>query len=1359
MKEKKITMTRLMAFLLVLFTVQVHAQFFEMDAGQINNQSEKFHYEHNPNDPFNDPEVVKEFLQRFQRTPDKIVGGEDVDILDYPWQISLQLQPQFGGSHFCGGTIIDDEWILTASHCLVFEDQNGDDLFLQPMHIRIRAGFTALSSGEGNYYNIQDIILHPDYSSAGHEFDIALLRLNSPIDFDHPGKRKVGLIRNSDVENGLTDPGIMAKVSGWGALSSGGPSPDILQAVEVPIVGGTANYPPGYITPDMLLAGEAGKDACQGDSGGPLVVDDGHGWYKVAGVVSWGVGCGMAGYPGVYARVSYFENWLDQYLVFPDPNQFVTLHHEDFSGGDLPAGWVNEVISGPAGFPGWEWTLTGGDYGGQLNSTTADNGYMILDSDAHGAAGADEEADMITEAFDLSDVNGSIYMSVEHLARTYGSAEVSIYVSNDDFATATQLYHWANAEQHEANGPNPVVSVFDITDVAQGQSDVKFKFKWVGSWDYWWLVDDLKILLENPPLEVEFVVTDGENPLSEALVSTAYTGQQATTNEEGIALLTLFEGTYDISVTRSGYEPFSTTIDVTEDGQVVNVEMIKIPAPEIEIEVEEIEFSLAQGSVGSTMLNIANPGDAELQFALFAYPMMKGQKNAQTHEISTYPETGNFPLEELQADSRIKDAFYPNKGEKVDEEVELHHDNGYAGNGIGAGANTWISAVRFDADDVAPYVGLYDISQIKFHIRDTGFNEVVVKIWEGGSEMGAGTEIYSQVVTDDVVIDEWNIHQLPETIMLQPGTEYWFGYSITSTGAFFPASTDNGPMEPEKGGWIFFNGSWALLPDLNADLDYNWCIRGVLQLSEQIDWLSFNPQSGTVAPESDLDVELIFDATELELGQYTAQIVVQNNVGESINLPVEFNVVEAESDVTFVVTDEYGVEIDDATVSLDGVTNEPGDYFFEGLPIGNYAYEVTKEGYYTAQGSILVDEDMTVEVTLINQDSEITVDLSVSIVDEFDQPVENAYFQLQGYGSHFTDENGTIEILVVPGQFIYSVSKTGFVPQSDEFEIPDTGENTFTLNIEMEYLRFDVTVDVNIDGAGTVTGAGEYYYGQMATIEAEAAEAYHFLHWVENGNMAAETAQYEFAVTKDMDFLAVFAINTYTITASSSPNGSIDPEGEIEVEHGEDFTFNIAAMPGYHIFDVLVDGVTVGAVESYTFEDVKADGSIHAVFEINTYEVEITSEGNGTITPDGTHTVSHGDDMTFTLTPDVDHRIADLLVNGQSVYDDVADGVYLLINISGHTTVHAEFEYATGITQVAADALKLYPNPATSAVTVSSQNMMQEIRILTLQGQLVESVTVYDTQHTFSVEGYKTGIYLIQVVGAEGVQSVPLKVQ
>jgi trypsin len=107
--------------------------------------------------------------------------------------------------------------------------------------------------------------------------------------------------------------GALAVVTGWGSLTPGGSLPTQLQAVEVDIVSreecdrAYAAY--GGITENMICAGvpKGGRDACQGDSGSPLVVGG-----RLVGIVSWGLSCALADYPGVYSNVATLRGFITQ---------------------------------------------------------------------------------------------------------------------------------------------------------------------------------------------------------------------------------------------------------------------------------------------------------------------------------------------------------------------------------------------------------------------------------------------------------------------------------------------------------------------------------------------------------------------------------------------------------------------------------------------------------------------------------------------------------------------------------------------------------------------------------------------------------------------------------------------------------------------------------------------------------------------------------------------------------------------------------------------------------------------------------------------------------------------------------------
>ena len=246
---------------------------------------------------------------------DRIVGGVDASISDYPWQVALTSPFGYG---FCGGSIINDSWVLTAAHCVSGESSSS---------LYIRAGASGTYAEGGDSYSVSQIISHPNYF--GNSNDIALVQINGQFNFG-TNVQAIDLISEEEITFGAQDAGVTATTTGWGALYSGGPSPNILQTVDLPIVannvacgsssdsnGNSGYYSCSELDESMICAGVlgvGGQDACQGDSGGPLVVRNSadNGWLLI-GATSWGYGCADGNYPGVWAKVSHFLTWISSY--------------------------------------------------------------------------------------------------------------------------------------------------------------------------------------------------------------------------------------------------------------------------------------------------------------------------------------------------------------------------------------------------------------------------------------------------------------------------------------------------------------------------------------------------------------------------------------------------------------------------------------------------------------------------------------------------------------------------------------------------------------------------------------------------------------------------------------------------------------------------------------------------------------------------------------------------------------------------------------------------------------------------------------------------------------------------------------
>ncbi|NWV29120.1 FA9 factor, partial [Origma solitaria] len=238
------------------------------------------------------------------RTSTRVVGGSDSMKGEVPWQVLLVNSEGLG---FCGASIINEKWLVTAAHCL-------------------KPGYTHNLTAVAGEHNVRSddhteqrrkvvkLLPHPTYNAAINEYhnDIALLELDEPLTFN--SYVTPICLGSREFTNALLKQGV-GTVSGWGKQLFRGRAATTLQVLRVPFVDRPTclKSTSATILQNMFCAGfpSGGGDTCEGDSGGPHTTEIEGTWF-LTGITSWGEECALPGKYGIYTRVSKYVKWIKQ---------------------------------------------------------------------------------------------------------------------------------------------------------------------------------------------------------------------------------------------------------------------------------------------------------------------------------------------------------------------------------------------------------------------------------------------------------------------------------------------------------------------------------------------------------------------------------------------------------------------------------------------------------------------------------------------------------------------------------------------------------------------------------------------------------------------------------------------------------------------------------------------------------------------------------------------------------------------------------------------------------------------------------------------------------------------------------------
>ena len=291
----------------------------------------------------------------------------------------------------------------------------------------------------------------------------------------------------------------------------------------------------------------------------------------------------------------------------------------------------------------------------------------------------------------------------------------------------------------------------------------------------------------------------------------------------------------------------------------------------------------------------------------------------------------------------------------------------------------------------------------------------------------------------------------------------------------------------------------------------------------------------------------------------------------------------------------------------------------------------------------------------------------------------------------------------------------------------------FTLN------SYTVSVTADPANGGTVTGGGNYVYGQSCTIQATPAAGYTFINWTENGSQVSTQASFTFTVEGNRNFVAHFSSQSYIITASADPAEGGVITGSGGYDYGDLCTLTATANEGYTFVNWTKGGSEVSTEPTYSFT-VTESATYVAHFSLNSYEIGVTadpSEG-GIVTGAGSY--AYGSTCTLTATANGNYEFINWTKDGIEVSIEATYS----FTVTASEDYVAHFRYEDDVEEHTSTS-QIFPNPFKSTLSITAESTIKSVRVYDAYGRLVIEQNVDDTHLDLDMSEFNAGVYLLQL--------------